>query len=247
MNLADFLTRRAAEPKAEPRATCARCRKAVVTCYCHVLRPFESPVPFVILQHFAEARNAIATARMAHLSMTNSRLFVERGFAEHAEVNRLMSDASVENVVLYPSHGARPLEEVVDPAGGDGRQVVFWVLDGKWSQVPKLLRLSPNVRDMPRVRFTPTAPSTFQIRKQPRPAYLSTIECIYLVIDAYQKARGLTDTAHHALLDAFRYLVDQQIGFVDVEADVRHKAGRAMRAERRRLKALRVENGELDV
>ena len=35
------------------------------------------------------------------------------------------------------------------------------------AQVPKMLRLSPNVRAIPQVRFDPERASTFQIRRQP--------------------------------------------------------------------------------
>jgi len=209
----------------------------LVTCYCHLLRPFESPVAFVILQHSDEARNAIATARMAHLSMTNSRLFMDRSFAGNADVNALIADPSVRNYMLYPSLDATPVERLIDAAPGsdmpDPRPLVFWILDAKWSQVPKMLRLSPNVRTLPKVAFDPDRPSRFRIRKQPRPSYLSTIECIHTVIERFQEARGIESRAHDSLLDVFQYFVEQQLGFVDVEKDMRHRAAKMRRAARK--------------
>lgn len=238
MNLEEFNARRAARAAVPtPRTTCPRCRKAVATCYCHLVKPFESPVAFVILQHSDEARNAIATARMAHLSLTNSQLFTDRSFAGHRAVDALIADTSVRNFILYPSLDATPLDSLLAPAGAgietDDRPVVLWVLDAKWSQVPKMLRLSPNVRSLPKTAFTPERPSRFQIRKQPRPSYLSTIECMHYVIDRQQQLRGGVGSAHHALIEVFQHLVTQQLSFVDVENDKRHRVAQARRAARK--------------
>jgi len=241
MNLVEFLARRASVVAPIYRQSCPRCRKALSTCYCSVLRPFRSPVEFVILQHAEEARNPIATARMAHLSITNSHLFVGDGFAGCKSVDKLIADPMRRNYVLFPSATAQPLEAVIadtDAAGVGNeakRRPVFWVLDAKWAQVPKMLRLSPNIRKLPMVKFSPNRRSTFQIRRQPHPDCLSTIESIYLVIERYLSFRGLnSSTEHQALLDVFHYFVRQQLDFVDVEGDVRHKVAKARRAERRR-------------
>ena len=109
-----------------------------------------------------------------------------------------------------------------------------------------MLRLSPNVRAIPKVAFTPSRPSQFQIRKQPKELCLSTIECIHHVIDRYVDLRGVpcvdraagggVERPHDALLDVFQHLVRQQLGFVDVERDMRHRTAKARRAEWRRLK-----------
>lgn len=231
MNLSDYRARRAALADPAPRPTCSRCWKALPTCYCGALVPFAAPIEFVILQNFREARNAIATARMAHLSLTNSRLVVANEFKEHALVNELISAPGRRNVLLYPGAQSTPLADFL--AVADPRPPVFWVLDAKWSQVPKMLRLSPNVRALPMVAFSPERASTFQIRRQPDPACVSTIEAIYLVIDKYLKSRGETGTEHQALLDAFDFLVQQQLGFVDVENDMRHRAAKSRRQARR--------------
>ena len=237
MNLTEFLARRAALAVPGGRETCPRCRKALPTCYCHILKPFRSPVPFVILQHPDESRNAIATARMAHLSMTNSRLIVDRSFLGSKAVNELIEDPTHRHVLLYPSRDAIPMDQIFADAGKLATPPpVFWVLDAKWAQVPKMLRLSPNLHALPMAKFSPDRPSDFQIRRQPNPECLSTIEAIHLVIERFLSRSGQQSTEHHALLDGFQYLVRQQLGFVDVERDSRHRAAKALRAARRRNK-----------
>ncbi len=232
MNVAEYKARRAALVGPLHRETCPQCRKALPTCYCHALRPFVAPASFVILQHYDEARNAIATARMAHLSIQNSELIVGRSFAGNARVDALIAAPARRNVILYPSRDAMPIEGLLEAGACDPRPLTFWVLDAKWAQVPKMLRLSPNVRAIPMVRFTPDRASFFQIRKQPHPAYLSTIESIFLVIDRLRRAEASPSTAHHALIDVFRYLVEQQLGFVNVDRDMRHRAAKELRRSR---------------
>lgn len=233
MNVAEYKARRAAMVEPRHREICPQCRKAVPTCYCHALRPFVAPASFVILQHYEEARNAIATARMAHLSIRNSEIIVGRSFAGHPRVDALIAAPERRNVMLYPSPDAMPIEALLEDGARDPRPLAFWVLDAKWAQVPKMLRLSPNVRAIPMVRFTPDRASFFQIRKQPHPSYLSTIESIFLVIERLQRAQASSSTAHHALIDVFRYLVEQQLAFVDVDRDVRHRAAKALRRSRK--------------
>lgn len=215
------------------RPTCNNCRKAISTCYCHRLKPFLSPVDFVILQHPKEARNTVATARMAHLSIINSKLIAGLDFSKNSQVNALISDQTKRNFVLYPGPHAISLAEVFSPAIEDPRPLAFWVIDGKWAQIPKMLRLSSNVSMLPMVRFHPTSESQFEIREQPRPEYLSTIETIHFVIDSFKKHCRSEGGNHHALIDTFRHLVSQQIGFVDIEKDSRHRLAKAARAARR--------------
>jgi DTW domain-containing protein YfiP len=235
MNLAEYKARRAALVQPRYRELCPQCRKARPTCYCERLRPFAAPVPFVILQHYDEWRNAIATARMAHLSMTNSRLFVGLHFDGHREVDHLLDDPTHRNIMLYPSRDAVPLESLLTPpaAGADGPPLRLWILDAKWSQVPKMLRLSPRVRDLPRASFVPDQGSAFRIRRQPRPDCVSTIEAIFHVIDRVFARTGGTSTAHHTLIDVFQHFVRQQLAFVDPAVDTRHQIAKALRAARR--------------
>jgi DTW domain-containing protein YfiP len=239
MNLAEYKARRGARAAAAPahRPTCPRCRKALPTCYCVALRPFVSPVPFVILQHSHEARNPIATARMAHLSMTNSLLIEGRSFASDARVEALIADEAHRDVLLFPSADAAPIERVFAGAETDPRPVRFWILDARWAQIPKMLRLSPNVRALPRAAFVPERPSAFQIRRQPDPAYVSTIETAHLVIERHLQWHGARSDDHQALLDVFAHLVKQQQEYAAGKVS-RHVRAKAARAERRSSKPL---------
>ncbi len=205
------------------REVCPKCRKAMVTCYCKALRPFASPFPIGILQHPYESQNAIATARMAHLSMSNSRLFVGKDFSEDRRVNELLDDPQYQHVMLYPSPDAIELDECFAQSDAQREKTLFvWVLDAKWQHVNQMLRLSENLRRIPMVRFTPEKESQFIIRKQPKKLCLSTIESLHLVIDRYFARTNAANREHGALIDVFQYLVQQQLDFARVIGAFRH-------------------------
>jgi DTW domain-containing protein YfiP len=238
ITLAEFLARRASALPPPPRLTCPRCWKALPTCYCHVLQPFAAAIELVILQHQDEAKNSIATARMAHLSITNSRLIIGNAFDGDARVDRLLARPGARNVMLYPRADAEPLDSVLETSlAPDAEPLVLWVIDAKWSHVPKMLRFSPNVRALPATAFVPSRTSRFRIRRQPDAKCLSTIEAIHTVLDRHAALRGATERPHDSLLDVFQHLVTQQLGFCDWQTESRHAAGKRRRIERARAAA----------
>jgi len=224
MNIQEYLSRRNAITEQSHRVTCRNCWKAIATCFCAEIRPFESPIPFVIVQHLHEARNPIATGRMAHLSITNSKLIIDNKFSNNRTVEALIADRGTRNLMLYPSPNAAPIEQILaeTTAAPNSQPPTFWILDTIWSHVNKMLRLSPALRSIPMVQFKPDSASRFQIRQQPDPECLSTIESIYLVIDRFLKHQQSQSTDHHALIDVFQYMVQQQIRFVSEKNNRRH-------------------------
>ena len=64
------------------------------------------------------------------------------------------------------------------PNSAGGRLLVF-ILDATWSGARKMLKLSPSLQRLPRVMFTPTAPSRYVIKQQPQDGCLSTLEACH--------------------------------------------------------------------
>jgi DTW domain-containing protein YfiP len=96
-----------------------------------------------------------------------------------------------------------------------------------------MLRLSPNVRSLPRVKFNPEGASAFRMRRQPRRECVSTLEAIFLVIERVLARTGSESKEHQALQAVFQHFVRQQMGFVEPGKDTRHQIAKALRAERR--------------
>jgi DTW domain-containing protein YfiP len=172
------------------REFCVRCLRAKSVCLCHLIVPFSTEVHFVFLMHRKELRDrcGTGTARMTHLCLSNSSLFVGVDFSRDPNVAAILSDPDRRCWVLFPDQAAvnlsdrRSRQEFFSENGN--KQPVIFVLDGSWSCARALLRLNPRIAALPKVSLTVDRPSGFRFKRQPRPGCLSTIEAVSLVIHA---------------------------------------------------------------
>lgn len=87
------------------------------------------------------------------------------------------------------------------------KKLTIFVIDGTWHTAKKMVNVSENLRQMPRICFTPDKPSAFRVRKQPRPECYSTIEAIHQTIDLLSPQ----NRKHDHLLYVFNKMVARQI------------------------------------
>lgn len=195
-----------------PRVVCARCRQPQITCYCAKVVPFVSWPSFVILIHRDEHRRSIATGRMAHLCLSNSWLIEGTDFSKNEAVARILTNPKLYPVVLYPTPAAVNLSPLTVRERRayfpKGRQPVFFIVDGTWGKAKKMWRLSQNIKTLPAFSITPRRPSTFRVRKQPKPHCLSTLEAIHEVIDLLAEPKEMASRPHDNLLAVFEFLVE---------------------------------------
>ncbi len=184
------------------RAFCMRCKRATSECYCQSVVPQTSRAKFVLLQHPREARNPVGTAWMTHLSLPESKLLVGVDFAADAQFRELLEREHEHSVVLFPAPGARDASELAKWQ----RPLTVWVIDGTWWQAEKIWRLNPTLHSLPAFRIEPTRPSQYQIRNEPAPHCLSTIEAVATLLDAIDGSPG----AHEQMLQPFVKLVERQ-------------------------------------
>lgn len=213
MNLERYLERRAwLETQAfRPRERCEPCRRPRSECGCEHYRPFASAPQIALLVHPYEARRAIATARLAHRCLTNS-LWIQGSYFENdARVESILRDGTLAPFLLYPGRGARDLAlpEVRETLAPPGKTPVVFVLDGTWAQARRMRRLSTQIHSLPMVCFTPTRPSRFRVRKQPRANCYSTIEAVHHLLDLFHEPG--TARPHDNLLDVFDAMVEKQL------------------------------------
>jgi DTW domain-containing protein YfiP len=69
-----------------------------------------------------------------------------------------------------------------------GRQLVVFLVDATWALGRKMLKLSPSLQRLPRVMFTPSAPSRYLIKQQPHAGCLSTLEATHELLVALERA-----------------------------------------------------------
>jgi DTW domain-containing protein YfiP len=195
------------------------------------VQPVPTRTRVLLLQHPKERKVGVGTARMAHLSLTNSVLRVGLDFSADPLVRAALSgDNPV--CVLFPKPGALDVADLPRD-----RPVTLVVLDGTWSLARKLLRLNPALAALPHVAFTPQRPSQYRIRRQPSKICVSTVEALAEVLAIIEPENGPFDR----LLGPFAAMVDRQVQFVNEIGSRRHRRDpRKPRPSRRALLAARL-------
>ncbi len=176
------------------REECWRCRRPKALCLC----PDEPPMPtrtrIVLLMHPMEyRREKCNTGRLSCLNLENSEIIPGIAFDSHPRVRELADDPANYPVLLYPGPGAADLSTGGFPAETlGGRRLVAFLIDATWACSRKVLEASPGLLRLPRLMFTPSSPSRYRIKRQPRPECLSTLETIHELLLALERA-GLED------------------------------------------------------
>ncbi len=168
---------------------------------------------FVLLMHPKEWKQEKAgTGRLTHLCLADSELHMGIAFDEQAAVSALLHDPQYLPMLLYPGPEALNLSLPAPPLPDlGGRRLLVLILDGTWSCARKMLKLSPSLQRLPRLMFTPTAPSRFVIKQQPQAGCLSTLEAVHELLLALER-HGLDAYPDQAqLLGLFQRMQDFQI------------------------------------
>ncbi len=195
------------------RVICHRCFWPQALCWCGSIQSMDTRTRFVFLMHPKEfKREKAGTGRLAHLCLTRSEIHMGASFEDHPGVRALIADPQYHPVLLYPGAEAMNLTSGGPaPRLPDGRRLLVLILDGTWSGARKMLRLSPSLQRLPRIMFTPSAPSRFVIKQQPQAGCLATIEAVHEVLIALRQA-GLDDyPLPDQLLGLFQRMQDFQI------------------------------------
>ena len=195
------------------RETCYRCFWPKHLCWCDSIQPMDTRTRFVFLMHPKEFKQEkAATGRLTHLCLTNSEIQMGIAFDEHPAVRDLLHDPRYFPVPVYPGPEAVNLSTpgATLPELGD-RQLLVLLLDATWSCARKMLKLSPSLQRLPRIMFTPSAPSRFVIKQQPQEGCLSTLETTHELLLALEQ-RGLDQYPRpDQLLGLFQRMQDFQI------------------------------------
>jgi len=191
----------------------------------------ETRTRFVLLMHPMEyKRIRCNTGRLTCLNLANSEIVPGIGFDEDPRVRALIADPANLPVLLYPGPGAVNVSrEGLGSLEPGGRRLTVFLLDGTWSSAGKMFRQSPSLHVLPRLMFTPSAPSRYYIKRQPKRDCLSTLEAVHELLLALEKAGLDAYPEKERLLAVFAAMQEYQ-------------AARA-NAEGRRLRGLRDPDG----
>jgi len=204
------------------RVTCYRCFWPQPLCWCGSITPMETRTRFVFLMHPKEFKQEkAATGRLTHLCLTRSELHMGIGFDDHEAVQALIRDPGNLPVLLYPGRDALNLTPSATTAGDSRfstlqaelrqRRLVVFLLDSTWALGRKMLRLSPSLQRLPRIMFTPTAPSRYVIKQQPHAGCLSTLEATHELLRVLDQTGLDTYPLPDQLLQLFQRMQETQL------------------------------------
>lgn len=187
------------------RDMCYRCFWPKAHCWCDSITPMPTRTRLVFLMHPKEwKQEKAATGRLTHLCLANSEIIRGCALEAHPEVQPLIQDPQNACFLLYPGADALNLStgDLRAEALGDRRLVVF-LIDATWSLGRKMLRLSPSLQSLPRLMFTPSAPSRYVIKQQPHAGCLSTLEATHELLTALERCGLDAYPRPDQLLDLF--------------------------------------------
>ncbi len=222
MNLQDYKKKRAELDASQKkyRTLCKTCVQPDFACYCPHIFSVDPRFNFVILIHPIEAKRRIATGRMSHLSLQNSFLIKGQDYSHNPLVDDLIEDTEYQSVILYPGAQSQNLSNLKHEEKQSlfpNKKLRVFVIDGTWATAKKMIRLSTNLKALPRICFSPTTPSNFRVRKQPNTHCYSTIEAIHHTIELMGEAQGfpVKNRIHDRLLKTFEFMVERQLTFIE--------------------------------
>jgi DTW domain-containing protein YfiP len=179
-----------AKQKFDRNSVCDCCFRPTPDCLCSKIHAIETRFKVVILQHPQEQLKVLNSARLAHLLLRNSRIFVGLSWPNFKKVAGPEENPSAWGVLyLKPDEGekggasAAPLtvfNRKKQPVGDCGFLRGIIALDGTWKQSKALWWRNAWLLKLNRISLNPGHPS---LRPQVKSEGLSTIEAISLALD----------------------------------------------------------------
>lgn len=195
---------------------CYKCFRPVRSCYCSAITPVDTGVKFVFLMHPKEAyRQKTGTGRLASLSLIDSEIIIGVDFTNNKRLNLLISGegefACYFPVVLYPSRDAYFTDSPAFREAIGNKKLLIILVDATWYLALKMLKLSTNLKPLPKLSFRNQYRSQFHIKLQPDPVCLSTIESAYYLIEELKTA-GMANPAvdQSGLMKVFHQMIKFQ-------------------------------------
>ena len=187
--------------------------RAKAICLCSEVIKVETKVKFIILMHpheFKKVKNN--TGRLTHLSLINSELIMSEGFNDNRRVNELIS--TTDSYILYPGIDSISSNEL---QSGNKRPITVFIIDATWPCSKKLLRLSPNLRQLKKISFETKEKSIYQIKRQPKENFLSTIESTRVLLSELNEAgiENIPKAKIENFLAPFKKLIQIQIDYIN--------------------------------
>ena len=164
------------------REKCYNCYRPKSSCMCSHITKIQTNTKFIILMHPKEFRKTKnGTGHFTHLSLPNSQIFIGIDFSNHKQINSIINNDKNNCFILYPDKNSINLNE--QNIKKQNKSTVIFIIDSTWACSVKILRVSKNLHNLPKVSFTHTKSSQFKIKTQPNSYCLSTIESTLCLLE----------------------------------------------------------------
>jgi DTW domain-containing protein YfiP len=214
----------------EPQPDCPRCGKPPALCVCADITADDNAIEVLILQHPQEQDRMLGTARLTALHFTRATLKIGLSWPSLSKILGRTVDPQRWAILYLGSANAHDLAPNADVVAvnrkgevePDQRGILRGIegvilLDGSWSQAKALWWRNPWMLKCRRIVLGPKAPSRYgQLRREPRPDGLSTIEAAALLVGRLEKRpelEGRLVANFERLLDRYRQLKKTTPGF----------------------------------
>lgn len=161
-------------------------------------------------------KEKMGTGRISLAMLANSHMIMGVDFSDDIEVNDLINDPNNHCLTMYPGekslnvseHDVTPLNNLLAAK----KNIIVFLIDGTWPCAKKMMRLSKNIKALPRVSFTATHTSIFEIKEQPADYCLSTLESIHFFIQECNRRKvEETHKAEDQMITVFKAMIAFQM------------------------------------
>jgi len=195
------------------RDLCLQCLRPQKACICKHVQKIETKTRFLILMHPMEQKKVKnGSGRMTYLSLPNSEIIVDVDFTQNQQLNKYIDDPAFHCHILYPGEEAINISQNTIP-GAKSKNLVVILIDATWPCAKKMMKLSKNLHNLPRISFDNTKPSIFEIKHQPHEMCLSTMEATLKVLEEFtaREIEHLEAAAMTNFLNPFKAMIKYQI------------------------------------
>ena len=167
------------------RTYCSSCHYPEKTCICKWVKPIESPIEIIILQHGSEASHAKNTVKLLELGLNRITTVCGEEASNFQEIASECALSPEKYAVCFPSEQSTPIEEsVLQWERGNASQTFEHVIfiDASWRKALKVWHLNPWLHQLKTWHFSEPPENQYRIRKTSKENSLSTLESVAYVL-----------------------------------------------------------------
>lgn len=178
---------------------CLRCRINLSLCFCDQILEHQTKTRVSIIMHHREEHLTSNTAKLATMTLTNSRIF-PRGLPEDPfSLSQLRLEPDVLALYLFPDEDALVLNEEFKLTHPGAYHLI--IPDGTWNQAKKVRRREPGLSDIQCVKLSDDVKGEYKLRRGVREDGVCTFEAIAYALEILENKEVSDD-----LLRQFRIM-----------------------------------------